>query len=279
LRDFASEGGGQGFPFDPHELYFHRRVVRVTAALEGVRAQPKLWATASGAVRNFVGLLSDYVADPQVQASAAWYEKAAGGFGRLRTALRLGAQGPAPVHEAYALSGPDARAAQSDLTDLLADLRRRARQADLPAQDRQLEAIVLTHLERYWPLLGWTVTEGGLLVRTTNSIETGWTGGKRMCRQIHGRSRLTRDFAALPAEFMLLGNLKQESYLQLVLGGGLDRLAHGFADLSLPAGGFHQWRQAQRPDLCGRLPKRVLREDNFLDHLLGFWPQDTSAAD
>ena len=59
----------------------------------------------------------------------------------------------------------------------------------------------------------------------------------------------------------------------------MDFLAHRFADLSLPQGGFHQWRQAQRPELCGRLPKRVLREDDFLEDLLGFGPHLTVAAD
>jgi hypothetical protein len=282
LLDFASEGRGQGFPFDPHVLYYHRRVVRVAAALEGVRAQPKLWAAASSAVRNFVDLLTAYVANPQVQASAAWFEKAAGWFERFRSALRLGAQGPAPVHEAYVLSAADARAAQSDLTDLREELRRLARQEDLPPQDRQLVTIVLTHLERYWPLLGWAKDGsggGGLIVRTTNSIETHWTQAKRACRQIHGRSRLTRDFAALPPEFMLLFNLRQESYRQQVLGGGLDQLPHKFADLSWPQGGFHQWRLEQRSQLCGRLPKRVLREDHFLEKLLNFWPGLFPTAD
>ena len=275
LLDFASEGGGQGFPFDPHVLYFHRRVVRVAAALEGVRAQPKLWAAATPAMRNFLGLLTAYVDHPQVQAHAAWFEKAATWFERFRAALRLVSQGPAPVHEAYILSAADARAAQSDLTDLLEELRRLAGQEDLPPQDRQLVAILLTHLERYWPLLGWAKDGsggGGLIVRTTNGIETQWTQAKRTCRQIHGRSRLTRDFTALPPEFMLVFNLRHEPYRQLVLGGGLDPLPQKFADLAWPPGGFQQWRLEQRPQLCGRLPKRILREENFLPDLLNFWP-------
>jgi hypothetical protein len=275
LLDFASEGHRQGFPFDPHLLYFHRRVVRLVTALDVLRAQPKLWVAAPAAVRNFASLLTAYVADPQVQQSAAWFEKAAGWFERFRAALRLGAHGPAPVHEAYALSAPDVRAAQSDLTDLREELRRLARSEEGSAQDRQLRTIVLTHLDRYWPLLGWTEGgsgEGGMNVRTTNAIETHWTQGKRKCRQIHGRSRLTRDWVALPAEFMLVPNLLQESYQQQVLGGGLDQLPHKFADLALPPGGFHQWRQAQRPEPFGRLPKRVLREDQFIEELLNFWP-------
>ena len=281
LLDYASEGNRQGFPFDPHLLYYHRRVVRVVEALEVLRGQPKIWAAAPAALRNFEGLLSGYLADPQVQQSATWFEKAAALFARFRSALRLGARGPAPVHEGYALATPEVRAAQSDLAVLREDLRSQAQQVDRPAQERKLESIVLTHLDRYWTCLGLAEGAsgaGGLPVRTTNPMETHWTQGKRGCRQIHGRSRLTRDFGALPAEFMLVPNLRQESYRQLVLGGGLDPLANRFADLALPPGGFHQWRQEQHPEPCGRLPKRLLRDKHFMDKLLNYWPAQSTKA-
>ena len=280
LLDYASEGRRQGFPFDPHLLYYHRRVVRVVEALAALRQQPKLWAAAPPALRNFEQLLTAYLADPQVQQSAAWFEKAYHVFERFRSVLRLSATGPSPVHEAYTLAAPEVRAVHSDLTAWREELRRQQQQEDGLAQDQKLGRIVLTHLDRYWPCLGLAESAssgGGLKVRTTNPLETHWTQGKRMCRQIHGRSHLTRDFAALPAEFMLVPNLRRETYQQLVLGGGLDRLANKFADLHLPQGGFHKWRQQQHPGSCGRLPKGLLREEHFMDKLLNYWP-DRSAT-
>jgi hypothetical protein len=74
---------------------------------------------------------------------------------------------------------------------------------------------------------------------------------------------------------MLVPNLRLESYRQQVPGGGLERLAARFADLPSPQGGFHRWRQQQRPEPCGRLPKRFLREDDFIDKLLDFWPESS----
>lgn len=280
ILDYASEGHRQGFPFDPHLLYYHRRIVQVAGALEALRAQPKPWAIAPLALRNFRQLLSDYLADPQVRQSAALFEKAYTMFERFRAVLRLSATGPRPLREAYALAAPEARAVRSDLESLREELQKLSAQEDLPAQDRKLGRIVLTHLDRYWTCLGLPERAGeggGLPLRTTNALETHWTQGKRMCRQIHGRSHLTRDFRALPAEFMLVPNLRQESYLQQVLGGGLDRLANKFADLSMPQGGFHRWRQNQRPEPCGRLPKRLLREPQFIDKLLDFWPDRFAA--
>ena len=44
-------------------------MVRVVAALGTVRAHAKLWTAAPAAVRNFLDILTDYVADPQV---CAW---------------------------------------------------------------------------------------------------------------------------------------------------------------------------------------------------------------
>jgi hypothetical protein len=220
------------------------------------------------------------LADPQVQQSAAWFEKAHTLFERFRAALRLSATGPSPLREAYALAAPEARAVRSDLETLREELQKLSAQEDLPAQDRKLGRIVLTHLDRYWACLGLPEGSrdgGGLALRTTNALETHWTQGKRMCRQIHGRSHLTRDFRALPAEFMLVPNLRQESYLQQVLGGGLDQLANKFADLPLPQGGFHRWRLDQRPEPCSRLPKRLLREPHFMDKLLNFRPERLAA--
>ena len=279
LRDYASEGHPQGFPFDPPLLYYHRRVVRVVQALEALRARPTLWAQAPVGLRNFWQLLSDYLADPQIQQSAADYERAHTLFERFRSALRLSTTGSRPLREDYALAAPEARAVRNDLETLREELRHLSDCQELPAQDRKLGRIVLTHLDRYWTCLGLPEGEpddGGLSLRTTNALETHWTQSKRMCRQIHGRSHLTRDFAALPSEFMLVPNLRQESYQQLVLGGGLDELAAKFAQLPLPPGAFHRWRQNQRPEPCGRLPKRILREEHFIDQLLDYWPEHSA---
>ena len=65
---------------------------------------------------------------------------------------------------------------------------------------------------------------------------------------------------------MLILNLENETYLQLVLGGSLDSLPAKLAEASREAGSFDAWRS--RPRLLGELPRRLLREDDFVDHLL-----------
>jgi hypothetical protein len=52
-------------------------------------------------------------------------------------------------------------------------------------------------------------------------LESGWGGLKRGRRRTHGRAKLTRDFQSLPEEYLLIPNLENETYLQVVLGGSL----------------------------------------------------------
>ena len=87
-------------------------------------------------------------------------------------------------------------------------------------------------------------------------------------RRTHGRAKLTRDFQSLPEEYLLIPNLENETYLQVVLGGSLESLPAKLAEASREAGSFDAWRRRRRPRLLGELPRRLLREDDFVDHLL-----------
>ena len=85
----------------------------------------------------------------------------------------------------------------------------------------KLYDIVQIHLEKYEPYLFPVKTNGTeeyKIVQTTNGLESHWSEGKRTRRQTHGRSKLTRDFHALPFEYMLIPNLKNPCYIEIVLG-------------------------------------------------------------
>lgn len=41
LLDYPGDGHRQGFPFDPYLLYFHRRIVRASVALEQLLSSPQ----------------------------------------------------------------------------------------------------------------------------------------------------------------------------------------------------------------------------------------------
>ena len=88
-----------------------------------------------------------------------------------------------------------------------------------------------------------------------------------MRRQTHGRRKLTRDFQVLPAKFMLIPNLTNQRYVELVLGN-LDNLASKLAEAGQTTGPYSHWYKKQRPVNIGRLSKHLLREENFIEDLI-----------
>jgi len=280
ILDYASDGQRQGFPFDPHLLYYHRRLVQVLRGLDTLWQRPGQVAQAPAALGNLRQLLNDYLADPQVTRHLRCFEQAHRLFERFRSALRLAAPGSSPLRDAYALDPTAQQQVVADLEQLRQDLRPVAASSASP-EEQKLRTILLTHLDKYWAYLGLALppqeSAANPTPRTTNALETHWTKSKRTCRQIHGRSKLTRDFQALPAEFMLLPNLRNPRYQQLVLGGDWAQLPNKFAQVPVPAGSFKQWRNQKRPEHCGRLPRSLIREDHFMDNLIGLCPDETSA--
>jgi hypothetical protein len=263
IQDYAQDGQRQGFPFDPHLLYFHRRVLRVEAALQDLWQKPGFAAQAPAALDHFRQTLQTYRTDPALIAAAAHYEKVHAIFEEFRGALRLRTDESNPLRAAYPLSAPEEAKVRSDL----AQLREHAQHQSLAAADpqqRQGYPIVATHLEAYWPFLA--PAPGA--ERTTDKLEARWGQAKRHCRRLHGRTKLTRDFTALPAELMLVSNLEVPRYVELVLGQW-ENLPDKLAAAARRAGAYGEWRQKQQTQHWGRVPKRLLRRPNFLDQLLG----------
>ena len=234
-------------------------------------------------VRNFQTLLQSYRRDPEIAAAAELYERCCSLFTRLREALRLSAEQMDQLRQPQELSPEEQRPLQQALQQLRQDLQQQTEDENAP--DRPLAQIVLVHLDKYWGhiLPDQLPAAGERWQRTTNQLESAWGGLKRGRRRTHGRAKLTRDFQSLPEEYLLIPNLENETYLQVVLGGSLESLPAKLADASREAGPFDVWRRRRRPRLLGELPRRLLREDNFVDHLLAAClhscqPRDQRAA-
>jgi len=264
MLDYASDGQRQGFPFDPILLYFHRRVVRAAAALDRLQ-ESQAARSLSPAFTNLSRMLNAYLQHPEVVVTIAHFEAACTMFERLRSVLRLGAQGSSPMRESYSLTAAAQREVHASLQCLREDCRHQSLQHDDPRQ-RKLAAIVCTHLDRYWSYLPDGKSAG--CERTTNGLESFWGRTKRARRRAHGRRKLTRDFQALPEELMLVSNLRNPRYVELVLGT-LEALPDKLAEAGQSAGPFSRWNAQRNQTHLGRLPKRLLRDQNLLEKLLG----------
>jgi hypothetical protein len=268
ILDYRSDGRRRGYPFDPYLLYFHRRLTRAGESLDRLLLQAAAASRVPPVFCNFQDLLRAYRNDVEIRANADLYERCWTMFMRLREVLRLSASQMDQLRQPQELPVDEQQAVQGELRQLRQDLQQQSHDEHDP--DRPLAKIVLAHLDKYWEHLmpDPLPAADSLWPRTTNQLESDWGALKRRCRRTHGRAKLTRDFQSLPEEYPLIRNLENEIYLQLVLDGSLDALPAKLAEVSRDAGSFDAWRRRRRPRLPGELPRRFLREDNFVDRLV-----------
>ena len=272
MLDYPSDGHRQGFPFDPYLLYFHRRVAIVHDAAKRILSREAARKELPKAFFTFSNKLEKYLTDLVIIEASELYEKAFDIFERIRSALRLHAKGSSPMHELYELSFDE----HNDVSKSLDDLRKQFNESIRSCSDSnelKLYEIVEVHLKKYGPYLFPGKPNGAVEnnnVRTTNGIEFHWSGGKRIRRQTHGRTKLTRDFNALPSEYMLIPNLNNPRYVEIVFGS-LEQLAEKLAEAGKTAGPYSDWYKRQKPMHIGRLPARLLRKENFIGDLIDIY--------
>jgi len=270
LLDYASDGQREGFPFDPYLLYFHRRVVIAQRVVEELLCKEAVCQHAPKVLTSFSQMLTEYVTNPKVVAAAAHYEKAWALFESFRRALRLSAQGPSPMRYAYRLAPDEHGKVAQALSELYEECRENC-ESHPDSELRELCEILVTHVDRYRPRMSAAREADGPRrpsERTTTKLESHWGQAKQRRRKAHGRKKLTLDFQALPQEYMEVPNLENPRYVELVLGD-LDQLPKKLSDAGKQAGPFTHWLQKRRPLNLGRLPKPILRQENFVDNLVG----------
>lgn len=268
ILDYRSDGRRRSFPFDPYTLYLHRRVVRASDAVDRLLSNDSLARQAPVVLVNFQKLLGEYRSDTQIKAAAELYERAFHMFDRLRQALRLAPEDMDHLRELHELPSGEQPEIKTALDRLRQELRRQSE--DESDVDGEFAEIVLEHLDKYWAHLmpDTPPAAGACWKRTTNQLERHWGSLKRVRRRGHGRGKLVRDFVSLPEEYLLIANLENPVWVELVLGGSLQSLSARLAEASREAGSFTEWSERRRPCLVGQLPRRLLRHDQFIDDLI-----------
>lgn len=275
MLDYPQDGHRQGYPFDPFLLYFHRRIVKAYEASKRLLSIETIRKNNLRVLVNFSSQLEKYLADSIIVEASLLYEKAYDIFGRIREELRLICKGPNPMHGLYKLQ----HAEQNQLKDALHELRiefDKEKQNITNPKEKNFYETALKYIDKYGPYLASATplsNTGEMLERTTNGIEMHWNLSKRIRRQTHGRKKLTRDFYALPEEFMLVPNLQNPKYIEVVLGS-FEKLPEKLAEAGKNAGPYSHWCKQKNPLNVGRLPARLLRNENFIDDLIGIF--DTS---
>ncbi len=97
---------------------------------------------------------------------------------------------------------------------------------------------MIKQIHKYWDMLFMSPiivrvgrTEYEIIAqRTNNLMERSFRKIKRRCRRRHGRKKLQKDMASLPAEIALVENLQNQRYVATVMGT-IDKLPQKFAEL------------------------------------------------
>lgn len=238
----ATEGNGQGFPFDLPHLSFYLRATEAFDIVErGVLRKLPGGRTprAERLLYRLRGILHTFLKSTALERTARALQEVNSVFNRLRGALRLAAEGSRDgMNEDNCYKSPqEVKEAEDALSKLREELRREQEGKLSPARHKAV-GIVLKHLDKYWGgLFGHylpldTEEQRYLMAQRTNNIaEQFFRRIKRFGRRTSGKKKLNREVEALPGHAPLVFNLKTPQYVKLVCGS-LEGLSEAFATLA-----------------------------------------------
>jgi hypothetical protein len=271
LEDYGADLRGEYFPFDLPSLAFYRRgrqlhdwLAELTASAEF----PQKELSTLGTITRHLAALRD---DAEVIAAAERLEKAEVLFEELRRLLRLTSDPHDTVLHRRVPANAPAIAAEMEKSfqAWTARLGRRLtseRDADKAAD---LQA-VLGYLEKYSEkLVGHVIPRAGraepfVVARTNNISEHRFGATKQGLRRKVGTRKLARMIQAMRPEELLIANLADPEYLEILCGGKLEYLPTLFAQNWKAAQAIRTERRKKTSNHPIPVRKKILREKGIL---------------
>jgi hypothetical protein len=276
LEDYGADLQGEYFPFDLPSLALYRRyrtvhnwLVQTVAAMDSPK---QVFSTLETILRH----LTTGMEDRELVAAAIRLEKAASLFNELRDVLRLSSDGRRPfLHQCSVTDGPiPAQQREQHLRKWIDQLHQR--QASEGDDDQATDtATVLAYLQKYChKLVGHVIvlndrSEPFVVQRTNNLSEHRFGATKQGLRRKMGVKNLASYVQAMRPEELLVDNLNDPAYLQIVCGGNLDNLGDSFAQNWQGGQSIRTQRRAKTTNHPIPARKKRLREDGFLSKLKG----------
>lgn len=274
LDDYGADLRGEYFPFDLPSLAFWRRGRQLSKWLEGVIDSDGFPHRAFSTLETMARHLAPLRKDAELVAAAERLEKAEALFEELRQVLRLthSPQEPLGRGRELAESREEVEGIAAGLKDWREALRERmSRETD--KDQRSDQRTVLNYLETYHEqLVGHVIPLEGhaeplLVSRTNNVLEHRFGATKKDLRRKVGTKKLTRYVQAMRPEALLVANLDDPVYLDLVCGGSLAYLPVRFAEHWHLAQTIRNERQQPKKDHPLPTGKKELRRPELLDNL------------
>lgn len=274
LDDYTADLQGEYFPFDLPSLAFYRRGLQLAQTLEQLVALPKFPRQQLSTLTTMAGHLALLGKDAEVVAAAARLEKAAALFDQLRQVLRLSSRpGQRLLRGRGPSEGPEVAEQMKERLEKWRDRLQQRYEREPDAQQRADQTTVLKYLQKYEKqLVGHVIQLPGrreplVARRTNNPVEHRFGSIKRRVRRKVGAKKLTRQMQAMRAEALLVWNLDDREYVNLVLAGSLDNLPTIIAKHWRLAQAIRKNRLAPTTDHPIPTTKKQVRNPRLLENL------------
>jgi len=275
LDDYKADLQGEYFPFDLPSLAFYRRGRQLEEMLRGMVASAQFPQRELSTLKTIAGHLAPLREDAEVVAVARRLEKSSCLFEELRRLLRLSRDGRAGLLRGR--GGPEDAAVTEQMPSRLEGWRERLqarhdREAD--TDKRADQATVLKYLKKYaHQLVGHVIELPGqsqpfVAQRTNNPAEHRFKALKQGMRRQVGVKKLSRQVQALRGEALLVANLRDADYVQLVLNGSLSNLAWELSQHWELSQSLRKQRLSGRTEAPIAITKQELRDPHILATLL-----------
>ncbi len=276
LDDYTADLRGEYFPFDLPSLAFYRRGLQLGQLVSELVASPDFPRKELSILNTMARHLAVLREDAELVAAAQRLEKAAALFEELRKVLRLSSHPGERLLRSHAPSEAvkSQKIAEQLHTGLGAwrDRLRQRHQREPDEHKRADQATVLKYLEKYHhQLVGHVIEREGrkpfVVCRTNNPVEQRFCSTKRGVRRKVGAKKLTRQVQAMRPEALLVWNLGEPQYVNLVLGGSLANLSSTIAKHWHLAHTTRQQRLTPTTEHPMPTTKKQIRNPKLLDNI------------
>lgn len=274
LEDYRADLQGEYFPFDLPNLAYYRRCFLLEQWLREVTGAADFSPTALKTLKTTAGHLAVVREDADLAAAAQRLEKAAALFEELRGVLRLTSD-PGAIPRCRQGQGDGPAVAQhipKRLKQWTRQLRQRRASEQDPDKLRDLDT-VLGYLDKYSSkLVGHVIVVEGraepfLVERTNNISEHHFAHTKQGLRRKLGTKKLVRSIQALRPEALLVANLDDPEYLEILCGGKLENLSDALAQSWKAGQAIRTERRKKKSHHPIPIRKKTLRDKQFLPQL------------
>jgi hypothetical protein len=274
LEDYGADLRGEYFPFDLPSLAFYRRGLKIYDCLAALTTAAGFPKTELSTLATITRHLAPLRKDAELVAAAERLEKADALFQRLRAVLRLTNDPHDPVlHRQLPADAPAIAEEREKSFPAWKDQLRQRRAAERDADKAVDMQTVLEYLEKYQEkLVGHVIPRAGqaepfVVDRTNNVSEHRFGTTKQGLRRKVGTKKLARLIQAMRPEELLIANLDDPQYLEILCGGNLENLSALFAQNWKAGQAIRTERRKKTTNHPIPIRKKILRDEKILPYI------------